>query len=64
MSGCTAWRRRAAPDARDFDVVSPFTRLSVALVRAPRMGSSFEQYVDIGRTHDGPVTHARKSDCL
>ena len=31
--------------------------LSLALVRAPRMGSSFEQSVDIGRTHDDPVTH-------
>jgi hypothetical protein len=30
---------------------SPFA----ALLRAPRMGSSFAPCVDIGRTHDGPV---------
>src|SRR5258705_14000584 len=32
-------------------------RLSAALVQALTTGSSFEQCVDLWRTHDGPVTH-------
>src|SRR6202166_534917 len=57
MSGCMA---RAAPNRAGrlrFRCRVAVHRLSVALVRAPRMGSSFEQCVNIGRTHDGPVTH-------
>src|SRR6202521_1666730 len=59
MERLVAWRgrRRAAPDAWDFRCRVAIHRLSAALVRVPRMGSSFEQCVDIGRTHDGPVTH-------
>src|ERR1700674_5864123 len=61
MERLVAWRgrRRAAPDAWDFRCRVAIHRLSAALVRVPRMGSSFEQCVDIGRTHDGPVTHER-----
>src|SRR3954470_4686004 len=57
MSGCMSWGgadRRRTPEISSCVAVH---RLSVGLVRAPRMGSSFEQGVDIGRTHDGPVTH-------
>jgi hypothetical protein len=43
-----------APDAGDFDGVSPFTAF---LLRVHRIDSSSEQCVDIGRTHDGSVTH-------
>src|SRR3984957_6686664 len=32
-------------------------RLSVALVRAPCVGSGSEECVDIARSHDGPITH-------
>src|SRR5438445_9074070 len=49
MSGCMAW---AAPSG-----AGRLRFRCVAVVRAPRMGSSFEQCVDIGRTHDGPVAH-------
>src|SRR3954470_18552859 len=51
--GCLVlWRGRcrAAPDARDsmsYRRSSPFSH----------HGASFEQCIDIGRTHDGPVTH-------
>src|SRR5271168_2120 len=55
MSGCIRGRRRAAPDALRFRCGVAVHRLSVTLVRAPRMASSFEQCVDIGRTHDGPA---------
>ena len=50
-----AWaERRRTPEI--FDVVSPFTAFLSPGASAPH-GSSFEQCVDIGRTHDRPVTH-------
>src|ERR1700681_610481 len=57
MSGCIAWAAQSGAGRLRFRCRAAVHRLSVALVRAPRMGSSFEQCVDIGRTHDGPVTH-------
>ena len=57
MSGSMAWRhreRRRTPESRCRIAVH---RLSAALVRALTTGSSFEQCVDIGRTHDDPVAH-------
>src|SRR6266436_462823 len=57
MSGCMAWAAQSGAGRLRFRCRIAVHRLSVALVRAPRMGSSFEQCVDIGRTHDGPVTH-------
>src|SRR6266436_3533505 len=59
MSGCMAWAAQSGAGRLRFRCRIAVHRLSVALVRAPRMGSSFEQCVDIGRTHDGPVTHKR-----
>src|ERR1700692_1920286 len=51
MSDCMAWAApRAAPDTRDSmsdRCAPPFSHL----------GARFEQCVDIGRTHDGPVAH-------
>src|ERR1700731_4552477 len=57
MSGCMAWAAQSGAGRLRFRCRVAVHRLSVALVRAPRMGSSFEQCVDIGRAHDGPVTH-------
>src|SRR5258705_5393863 len=57
MSGCMAWAAQSGAGRLRFRYRVAVHRLSVALVRAPRMGSSFEQCVDIGRTHDGPVAH-------
>src|ERR1700724_461778 len=57
MSGCMAWAAQSGAGRLRFRCRVAVRRLSVALVRAPRMGSSFEQGVNIGRTHDGPVTH-------
>src|ERR1700681_2325704 len=56
MSGCMAWAAQSGAGRLRFRC-RVVHRLSVALVRAPRIRSSFEQCVDIGRTHDGPVTH-------
>src|ERR1700736_6709524 len=56
-SGCMAWAAQSGAARLRFRCPVAVHRLSVALVRAPRMGSSFEQCVDIGRTHDGPVAH-------
>src|SRR3977135_1483145 len=57
MSGCMAWAAQSGAGRLRFRCRVAVHRLSVALVRAPGMGSSFEQCVDIGRTHDGPATH-------
>src|SRR5260370_29706628 len=57
MSGCAAWAAQSGAGRLRFRCRVAVHRLSVALVRAPRMGSSCEQCVDMGRTHDGPVTH-------
>src|SRR4030088_1953141 len=57
MSGCMAWAAQSCAERLRFRCRVAVHRLSVALVRAPCMGSSFEQCVDIARTHDGPVTH-------
>src|ERR1700688_4104211 len=57
MSGCMSWAAQSGAGRPRFRYCVAVHRLSVALVRAPRMGSRFEQCVDIGRTHDGPVTH-------
>src|ERR1700720_3799989 len=57
MSGSIAWAAQSGAGRVRFRCRVAIHRLSVALVRASRMGSSFEQCVDIGRTHDGPVTH-------
>src|SRR3979490_1145478 len=57
MSGCMAWAAQSGAARRRFRCRVAVHRLSVALVRAPRMASSFEQCVDIGRTRDGPATH-------
>src|SRR5882762_10293080 len=46
-------RRRMAEFRRRISV----HRLSAGLVRVRTTGSSFEQCVDLWRTHDGPVTH-------
>src|SRR6202011_3120653 len=54
---CMAWAAPSCAGRLGFRCRVAVHRLSVALVRAPRMDSSFEQCVDIGRTHDGPVTH-------
>ena len=54
MSDCMAWAAQSG--AGNFDVGSPFTAF-LSRLRAPRMGSRFEQCVDIGRTHDRPVAH-------
>src|SRR6202165_5496031 len=53
MSGCMAWAAQGSAGSLRFRSRVACHRLSVA----PRMGSSFEQCVDIGRTHDGPITH-------
>src|ERR1700694_2439666 len=53
MSGCMAWAAQGSAGSLRFRSRVACHRLSVA----PRMGSSFEQRVDIGRTHDGPVAH-------
>src|ERR1700693_587873 len=56
MSGCMA--QAAQSGARRLGFRCSYRhRLSVALARALRMRSSFEQCVDLGSTHDGPVTH-------
>src|ERR1700738_968157 len=57
MSACLAWAAQSGAGRLRFRCRVAVHRLSVALVRALRMGSSFEQCVDIGRTHDGPVAH-------
>src|SRR5258705_9490664 len=57
MSGCMASAAQSGAGRLRFRCRVVIHRLSVALVQAPRMGSSFEQCVDIGRTHDGPVAH-------
>ena len=57
VSGCLAWAAQSRAGRMRFRCRVVVHRLSLALVRAPRMDSSFEQCVDIGRTHDGPVTH-------
>src|SRR6202163_1384387 len=57
MSGCMAGAAQSGGERLRFRYRVAVHRLSVALLRAPRMGSSFEQRVDIGRTHDGPVAH-------
>src|SRR3979411_3249939 len=57
MSGCMAWAAQSGARRLGFQCRVAVHRLSAALVREPRMRSSFEQCVDIGRTHDGPVTH-------
>src|ERR1700757_2238192 len=57
MSGCVAWAAQSGAGRLRFRCRVAVHRLSVGPVRAPRMSSSFEQYVDIGRTHDGPVAH-------
>src|SRR5712664_783573 len=57
MCGCMAWAAQSGAGRQSFRCRVAIHRLSVALVQAPSMGSSFEQCVDIGRTHDGPVTH-------
>src|ERR1700677_3661509 len=57
LSGCMSWAARIGAGRRRFRGCVVVHRLSVALVRAPSMGSRFEQCVDIGRTHNGPVTH-------
>src|ERR1700686_3887097 len=57
MSGCMAWAAQSGARRLRFRCRVAVHRLSVALVRVPRTGSSFEQCVDIGRTHDGPITH-------
>src|SRR6267378_3411375 len=57
MSGCMAWAAQSGAGRLRFRCRVSVHRLSVALMRAPRMDSSFEQCVDIGRTHDGPVAH-------
>ena len=57
MSGCMAWAAQSGAGRLRFRCRVAVHRLSVALVRAPRMGSGFEQCVDLRRTHDGPVTH-------
>src|ERR1700676_3694730 len=57
MSGCVTWAAQSGAGRLRFRCRVAVQRLSAALVRVPRMGSSFEQCVDIGRTHDGPVTH-------
>ncbi len=54
MSGCMAWAAQSGAGRLRFRCRVAVHRLSVPLVRAPRMGSSLEQRVDIGRTHDGP----------
>src|SRR6202048_4433750 len=57
MSGSMAWAAQSRAGCPRFRCRIAVHLLSAALVRAPRMGSSLEQCVDIGRTHDGPVTH-------
>ena len=57
MSGCMASAAQSGAGRLRFRCRVAIHRLFVALVQAPSMGSSFEQCVDIGRTHDGPVTH-------
>ena len=57
MSGCMAWTAQSGAGRLRFRCRVAVHRLSVGPVRAPRMGSSFEQCIDIGRTHDGPVAH-------
>ena len=57
MSGCMAWAAQSGAGRPRFRCRVVVHRLSLALVRAPRMDSSFEQCVDIGRMHNGPVTH-------
>src|ERR1700741_69345 len=57
MSGCVAWAAQSGAGRLRFRCRVAVHHLSVGPVRAPRMGSSFEQCVDIGRTHDGPVAH-------
>src|SRR5258708_33801595 len=57
MSDCMAWARQSGGGRLRFRCRVAVHRLSVALVRVLRMGSSFEQCVDIGRTHDDPVAH-------
>jgi hypothetical protein len=57
MSGYMAWAAQSGAGRPRFRCRVAIHRLSVALVRARRMGSSSEQGADIGRTHDGPVTH-------
>src|SRR4029077_11381483 len=57
MFGCVAWAAQSGAGRLRFRCRVAVHRLSVGPVRAPRMGSSFEQCVDIGRTHDGPVAH-------
>src|SRR6267154_373788 len=56
MSGCMARAAQSGAGRLRFRCRVAVHRLSVALVRVLRMGSSFEQCVDIGRTHDDPVT--------
>src|SRR5258705_13734453 len=57
MSDCMAWARQSGAGRLRFRCRVAVHRLSVALVRVLRMGSSFEQCFDIGRPHDDPVTH-------
>src|SRR6266478_8969007 len=57
MSGCMARAAQSGAGRLRFRCRVAVHRLSVGPVRAPRMGSSFKQCVDIGRTHDGPVAH-------
>ena len=52
-----AWAAQSGAGRPKFRCRVAVHRLSVVLVRAPRIGSSFEQCVDIGRTHDRPVAH-------
>jgi hypothetical protein len=49
MSGSMAWAAQSGAARLSFRCRVGDHRLSVALVRAPRMGSSFEQCVNIGR---------------
>src|SRR6202035_2972496 len=57
ISGCMAWAAQSGAGRLRFRYCVAVHRLSVALTRATCMGSRFKQCVDIGRTHDGPVTH-------
>src|ERR1700722_6596911 len=57
MSGCIVWAAQSVAGRPRFRWRVAVHRLSVALVRATCMGSRFKQCVDIGRSHDGPITH-------
>src|SRR6266478_8547106 len=57
MSGSMAWAAQSGAGRLRFRCRVAVHRLSGALVQAPGMGSSFEQCIDIGRTHDDPVAH-------